>query len=254
MKYLLILIIACAQNSYAAEIPFDDSSPVGTKSNRRVSEDSLSVSTNDTEPFSCDSAAAAAASSKEADHLSLEDKCQRRLFVRACERGERAIIEKLRQRKKYGRGYRRSDLFPAETIPPIARTWADVSDAEKESLGLYVRRPMPLSRTRKYRESFPVPPMPDLGRSFSTEGYGPVAECFGAYRDFYSKNPYGDTRNVYVMWPTEDGADGKDPGWYWGVTNTGRPFLYFGGDNVPKAAVHAVRSNPRASDSSWLLD
>ena len=61
MKYLLILIIACAQNSYAAAVPFDDSSPVGTKLNRRVSEDSLSVSTNDTEPFSCDSAAAAAA-------------------------------------------------------------------------------------------------------------------------------------------------------------------------------------------------
>ncbi len=153
MKYLLILIIACAQNSYAAEVPFDDSSPVGTKLNRRVSEDSLSVSTNDTEPFSCDSAAAAAASSEKTNHLSLEDKCQRRLVIRACERGERAVIGRLRQRKKYGRGYKRSDLFPTEqkTIPPIARTWADVSDAEKKGLGLYVRRPMPLSRTRKYR-------------------------------------------------------------------------------------------------------
>ena len=139
MKYLLILIIACAQNSYAAAVPFDDSSPVGTKLNRRVSEDSLSVSTNDTEPFSCDSAAAAAAaaSSEKTNDLSLEDKCQRRLVIRACERGEMAVIGRLRQRKKYGRGYKRSDLFPTEqkTIPPIARTWADVSDAEKKILG-----------------------------------------------------------------------------------------------------------------------
>lgn len=186
---------------------------------------------------------------------SLERRLLRRKLIRIPKREGHSMSARKVLESRHRRPKKRSVLpvYPGKekAVPPVARTWADVSDDEKEALDLYLENPPePLSRTQEYRAEFPIPPIDP--HDYPTDYGAPVAECPKAYSDYYTAHPQDESR-LFVEWPPTPELDGKEPGWYWGVTNTGRLFLYFGGEDVVKAASHAIRNRPRASDPSWAL-
>jgi|GEM_PF-4286733 len=278
MKYLLPILfnVIFFNIAYSAEKPTE---VVGTKSVRvsktqialeglfpdgmtpdalskvPVEGDASSAGTEKTEPLEEESkicTGGAPAASAAAQPQTLEDRAKRRLV----ERRERRAINSYAMLERKVRGRRTSRRRQTistykQTIPPTARTWADISDAEKKCLGLYIECSEVLSRTEAYKQRFPVSAMPDTGHTYPIDEDGPAAECFGAYLDYYRAYPTDD-KGITVYWPSKPKQDGKKPGWYWGVTGSGDTFIYFGGEDIVDAAKRAFKLRPRAETPSVL--